>query len=55
MFILYEFMVFMQKKELGKKPPRSDMFLFTHTTNHDGKTFPKGKDKRIFVSFSALA
>ena len=47
-------MVFMQKRKLGHEPPHSELFLYTHTKNHDGVTFTNEKDRQIHVIFISV-
>ena len=44
----------MQKRKLGEEPSHCDLFLYTHTTNHDLQNFPNTKDRLIYVSKSCI-
>ncbi|XP_023748301.2 uncharacterized protein LOC111896564 [Lactuca sativa] len=40
------------KKKLGRDPPHSELFLYTHMKNHDGVTFTNEKDRQIRAAYT---
>ncbi|KAL7583428.1 hypothetical protein Lser_V15G41516 [Lactuca serriola] len=39
-------------RKLGHEPPHSELFMYTHTKNHDGVTFTNEKDRQIRVAYT---
>ena len=44
------YFVLIYKEYMGKVLSCYDVFMFTHTKDHDGKTFQVNKDKEVHVS-----
>ncbi|XP_052627085.1 uncharacterized protein LOC128133616 [Lactuca sativa] len=40
------------KRKLGRDPPHSELFLYTHTKNHNGVTFTNEKDRQIHAAYT---
>ncbi|XP_023770665.1 uncharacterized protein LOC111919289 [Lactuca sativa] len=40
------------KRKLGHDPPHSELFMYTHTKNHDGVTFTNEKDRQIHAAYT---